>query len=190
MKSKHFAAAFVLTVAAGAGSTAHAQEVLTGDTKLACEALLCLSTGQRPDECSPSIKKYLSISYRRLSDTLRGRLNFLKLCPASNQSPEMRAFVNAVSQGAGRCDAQALNTQRIATGTDGLTMNIDNQLPLYCAAYLTNEYTKLTDVTPRYVGIPERGGYWVEASEYDAALTAYKARIEAEDHAFIGISIN
>ena len=36
-------------------------EELTGDTKLACEALLCLSSGTRPGECNESIKKYFSI---------------------------------------------------------------------------------------------------------------------------------
>lgn len=35
-------------------STALAEEdnVLTGDTRLACEAILCLSSGDRPGECS------------------------------------------------------------------------------------------------------------------------------------------
>ena len=36
---------------------------------------------------------------------------------------------------------------------------------------------------PKYVGTPERGGYWVEAKDYDRALAEYKARIEAEDRA-------
>jgi len=42
-------------------SPAHAKDELTGDTKLACEALLCLSSSSRPTECIPSItrKSYL-----------------------------------------------------------------------------------------------------------------------------------
>ena len=30
---------------------------LTGDTKLACEAILCLSSSERPSECSASLSK-------------------------------------------------------------------------------------------------------------------------------------
>lgn len=56
-------------------------EELTGDTKLACEAILCLSTSSRPSECSSAIKRYFSIKMRKPHDTFRARLNFLKLCP-------------------------------------------------------------------------------------------------------------
>lgn len=31
------------------------QYELTGDTKLACEAILCLSSGTRPGECGPAL---------------------------------------------------------------------------------------------------------------------------------------
>lgn len=39
-------------------------ELLTGDTRLACEAILCLSTGERPSECQPAIRRYFSIVRR------------------------------------------------------------------------------------------------------------------------------
>ena len=61
--------------------SASAQEVLTGDTRLACEAVLCLAAPTRPTECVASIAKYFSISLRRFSQTLRARRNFLSLCP-------------------------------------------------------------------------------------------------------------
>ena len=32
---------------------------------------------------------------------------------------------------------------------------------------------------PRYVGTKEKGGYWVEAKDYDQALAVYKARLAA-----------
>ncbi|RYF37258.1 MAG: conjugal transfer protein TrbM, partial [Cytophagaceae bacterium] len=32
-----------------------------------------------------------------------------------------------------------------------------------------------------YVGTPERGGYWVEAKDYELALVVYNDRIKAED---------
>lgn len=38
-----------------------ADDVLTGDTKLACEAILCLSSETRPAECGPSLAKYFAI---------------------------------------------------------------------------------------------------------------------------------
>lgn len=45
-------------------------ELLTGDTRLACEAILCLSTGERPSECQPAIRRYFSIVRRTLGKTL------------------------------------------------------------------------------------------------------------------------
>ena len=33
-------------------------EELTGDSKLACEAILCLSTSTRPTECNESLRRY------------------------------------------------------------------------------------------------------------------------------------
>ena len=44
--------------------------LFTGDVRLACEAVLCLSSGTRPSECAPSLKRYFSISHKKLSDTL------------------------------------------------------------------------------------------------------------------------
>ena len=108
MKQKLLGMATVV-VALGAPAPALAQDVLTGDTRLACEALLCLSSGIRPSECSPALSRYFGISKRKFSDTIKARLNFLNLCPVSNQTPEMAALVSAISRGAGRCDAASLN---------------------------------------------------------------------------------
>lgn len=66
--------------------SASAQDVLTGDTKLACEAILCLAAPTRPGECASAIAKYFSISLRRFSQTLRARRNFLNLCPQVDPS--------------------------------------------------------------------------------------------------------
>ena len=38
------------------------QYELSGDTKLACEAILCLSSGTRPGECGPALSRYFGIS--------------------------------------------------------------------------------------------------------------------------------
>lgn len=162
---------------------ASAQEMLTGDTKLACEALLCLATGTRPSECTPSLTKYFSISFRRFTDTLRGRTNFLKLCPASDQTPQMQSFVEAIANGAGRCDAASLNAQLMVQGYDGTTTSISAQLPDYCMSYIGNQYSNLGGTTPKYVGTPEKGGFWVAASEYDAALAQYLAWLADQEAA-------
>jgi hypothetical protein len=54
---------------------------------------------------------------------------------------------------------------------DGRTY-ISNQLPDYCGAYTGHAYTDFASsgTLPRYVGTPERGGYWVEARDYDRCL--------------------
>lgn len=175
--------ASVLTAATFVIVPASAQQMLTGDVKLACEATLCLASGTRPQECMPSLRRYFSISYRRFVDTVRGRINFLKLCPSANQSPQMAALVEAIANGAGQCNAATLNVTTLVMqtgGGDSVTF-ISNQLPDYCSAYLGNQYTNLGGSTPKYVGSPLRGGYWVNASDFDAALAAYNARIAAED---------
>jgi len=83
--------------------------VLTGDTKLACEAIVCLSSSHQPSECSPSLQRYFGIHKKKLGDTIKARKDFLKECPASNESSEMRALTDAIANGAGRCDADYLN---------------------------------------------------------------------------------
>jgi hypothetical protein len=86
MKLKALIAATVLAAIASAPFTASAQDALTGDTKLACEAVLCLASPTRPAECAAAIAKYFSISLRRFSSTLRARKNFLSLCPRVDPS--------------------------------------------------------------------------------------------------------
>lgn len=183
MKKLFATAAFV--AALGTAVTTSAQDVLTGDTRLACEAVLCLASGTRPSECAPSLNRYFSISARKLKDTIKKRANFLKLCPASSQTPEMASLVNAMANGAGRCDAASLNQTLVlwrGNWEDGQTY-IDNRLPDYCAAYSSHQYTDFntSGTLPSYVGTPERGGYWVEARNYDYALAEYNERIRRED---------
>ncbi len=161
-----------------------AQDAFTGDVKLACEAILCLSSGTRPNECAPSLKRYFSISFSRFSDTIKGRTNFLKLCPAASQDNNMKSLVSAIANGAGRCDAQALNAQLMTQySTDSSSQySISDAMPVYCAAYTSHTYTKdLLSSQAVYVGTPERNGYWVERSGYPAALAEYGARIARED---------
>ena len=121
-------ALFITTI-----TSASAQEPLSGDAGLACEAILCLSTGTRPNECLPSLRRYFSISYRLLSDTIQGRFNFLKLCPIVGGDANMSNLVDAIAHGAGRCDAPALNASQMVWQGD--SYYISNSLPNYCAVY-------------------------------------------------------
>lgn len=162
-----------------------AQDLLTGDTRLACEAILCLSSSIRPGECTPSLARYFGINRRKFSDTIRARLNFLDLCPVASQSAEMRSLVAAISRGAGRCDAASLNQTLVFWNggwQEGRTY-IDNRLPDYCAAYTGHQFTDFvtSGTLPRYVGLPERGGYWVEARDHERETAKYLLRLQLED---------
>jgi len=169
----------------GSSSAAFAdRDILTGDTKLACEAILCLSSGTRPNECQPSLARYFGISHRKWSDTVKGRRNFLKLCPSSNDtsSANMPAIVENIVNGAGRCDASYLNAnnrivvqKKICPNTgwvgggdngDGCYYQdvevVNNAKPAFCSAYANDQYTYLLGV--KYVGDPLDGGHWVDDS--------------------------
>jgi hypothetical protein len=147
------------------------QQTLTGDTKLACEAIICLSTGQRPDQCTPPIQRYFSISFRRISDTLRGRTNFLNLCPKGGDA-QMDALIAGIVNGAGACDAATLNSTLSMWVEDSSSPVISSTLPDFCVAYYTHPYTNLASTLPLYVD-----GRWVEAADYPAAMAAYSARM-------------
>jgi len=187
VKKKVFTLAALMVALGSTAGPASAQELLTGDTRLACEAVLCLSSGTRPGECSPSLERYFGIKKRKLSDTIRARLNFLNLCPVANHTPAMQSLVSAISQGAGRCDAASLNSTLTDLWYDSASQQINvfirNQAPDYCTTYTSNGYTNFVGTLPRYVGDERRGGHWVEAQDYDRALAEYNERIRQEDAA-------
>lgn len=169
--------------AQGSGQLPIVGSQLSGDTKLACEAILCLSTGQRPSECTPSIQRYFSIRHNKPWETLQARTNFLQLCPASSQQG-MPSLISAIANGAGMCDATTINIMSRdyigGYGDNEGTRVISNKLPQVCATYFNHPWTNLKDTAPRYVGTPTTGGRWVEAADYQRALAQYKARMEAE----------
>jgi TrbM len=67
------------------------------NAKSACEAVLCLSSGNRPDECAPSLSRYFSISFRKWSDTVRARQNFLNLCPIVSRDAALSVLASTIS---------------------------------------------------------------------------------------------
>lgn len=165
---------FISTIATITTPT-YAAGTLTGDTKLACEAIICLSTGQRPSECTPPLKRYFSINHKKWKDTLKGRTNFLNLCPAVSMDSKMNKLVNDIANGAGSCDAASLNASN-TTWNEGGGSTIGNNLPGVCQTYYQNAYTDLAVSGPKYVGTPETGGFWVEAADYNKALADYTAK--------------
>ncbi|MGS0755498.1 TrbM/KikA/MpfK family conjugal transfer protein [Roseateles sp. GG27B] len=164
---------FAAAIIAAFGSLpARAQDRLTGDAKLACEAILCLSSGQRPEECSPSLRRYFSIHPRRINDMIRDRRNFLNLCPTANDaSTQMPSLVTALAAGAGRCDAASLNATLTIyrwggdRGDGGYT--VLNTLPAYCAAYINHVYTDLPGLA--YYGILNVDGRWYDRQACSAS---------------------
>ena len=79
-KNIWFASALVLLT--HTAMTPNAQEqVLTGDTRLSCEALVCLSAvGQAPGECSRALAKYEAMKAQLWFNPM-AVYNFLKGCP-------------------------------------------------------------------------------------------------------------
>ena len=71
----------VMTKHAAAQTTAK-PSFLEGDTRLACECLLCLAAGpQAPKECQAALTKYYMIQAGSPFKTMVMRRNFLQLCP-------------------------------------------------------------------------------------------------------------
>mgnify|MGYP003586852851 CR=1 FL=1 len=154
-------------------TTSFGGDLLTGTPKLACEAILCLSSGTRPGECQPSLDVYFGINFKHWSDTVRARKNFLNQCPtvSSSNDQSMSTLISAIANGAGRCDSTYLNSYLRSSGFN--RHSISNKLPYYCEVYKSHEYTD--HATPVYIGTPECGGYWVDSSNYDSELAKYKA---------------
>jgi len=153
--------------------------LLTGDVRLACEALLCLSGSSRPSECGASLSHFFGIKKKKLSDTLDARQAFLALCPVVRESSAMQGLAKALAHGAGQCDAKTLNRTLAYTYGQGGDAGYDrtvisDKLPSYCSAYILHEYTDLRGDMPRYVGTPEEDGFWAEAKDYDRALAKYQ----------------
>ena len=81
----------------GQGRAVPGADLLTGVTRLSCEALLCLSSPARPGACNPALSYYFAIKKFTWPATFAARLRFLNKCPTG--TPKL---ARAVANGAPR----------------------------------------------------------------------------------------
>ncbi|AEC18862.1 conjugal transfer protein TrbM [Pusillimonas sp. T7-7] len=93
----------------------------------------------------------------------------------------MASLADAISKGAGRCDAKSLNRALGSWHTDQYGnewIRTRDRKPNYCGAYVQHEYTDLVETTPVYLGTVEDGGYWVSPEDYESEMVKYQAALE------------
>lgn len=86
MMNRMFHSALLLAALAH-GPAASGDDLLTGMTRLSCEALLCLSSDARPAPCGPALSYYFAIKKAVWPATFAARLRFLNKCPTG--APEL-----------------------------------------------------------------------------------------------------
>lgn len=140
-----------------------AEDMLTGDTKLSCEAILCLSSSARPSECNPSLQRYFSITAKKWKDTIRKRKSFLQLCPtggsadtnalASNSytatdQAQFENYRDNVLSSATECTVEALNKNiETSYSDDYRSYRINPEIPSTCNALYNSVYSDIAKPT-------------------------------------------
>lgn len=143
-------------------NTLNADGILAGDTKLACEAILCLSSGTRPSECTPSINKYFSIKHKKWDDTVNARRNFLRLCPVDGADAKDPAFANLRDNilpnvDSRKCTADYINSNpekkcikencgERRCSCDEYAYKPATKMPIGCQALIKHAYTNIKPV--------------------------------------------
>ncbi|MCV3509201.1 conjugal transfer protein TrbM [Campylobacter sp. CNRCH_2016_3089] len=138
------------------GSNIYANEILSGDTRLACEAILCLSSGTRPGECSSALTRYFSIHFKKPWKTINARKAFLNLCPVQNDTNVedlvLKNLVDDILPSADprQCTPEYLNTQIETQRSDRKIVGyrIKTTMPNFCYQLINHEYTDYK--TPKY----------------------------------------
>ena len=141
---------FVIALAlfvASVGNLAEAQapqiDTFTGDTRTACEAVMCLSSGERPHECDAPLKKFFSIKAKKPWKTIKKRKEFLELCPSGDYE-NRETHLTTLAEGAGRCDMGSLLAE-LNVASPPYT----KAMPTYCATLVSHEYTTAYDIPVR-----------------------------------------
>lgn len=140
----------------GVAGMANAQDaaVLEGDTRLACEAIMCLASANPPHECRPSIRRLFDI--RRHRD----RVRFLQGCPQTEGDANMESLAQLTAAAWPTCTSDWLNRNHVYYQGDNGPF-VHDRLPVACARHSAHPYTEARAM-PRYVGEPEAGGRWVD----------------------------
>ncbi|AJC85491.1 hypothetical protein IMC75_08330 (plasmid) [Campylobacter peloridis] len=85
-------------------------DYLSGDTRYACEAMLCLASPIKPPECASAIARYFAIKFKKPWKTIQARKDFLNLCPVDNSDTEMLKYKNDILVHLdGECNLYELN---------------------------------------------------------------------------------
>lgn len=140
----------------GVAGAAAAQEIdiLDGDDRLACEAIMCLSSANPPDQCRPSIRRLFDI--RRHRD----RERFLRGCPHTSGDENLESLAQLTAAAWPTCTSDWLNRNHVYYQGDNGPF-VQDRLPVACARHNAHPYTEARAM-PRYVGEPEAGGRWVD----------------------------
>ena len=141
-RAAHIPLLFIISLPVG--QAAAGNTLLTGATRLSCEALLCLSSGVRPGACGKALSYYFAIRKISWAKTFRARLRFLNKCPTG--SPDL---ARTVARAAGRCETSQLSAALNARAY-WLRYEEDEQpdrdhllraLPGHCSAYFNHPLT-------------------------------------------------
>lgn len=158
-------------------------EMLTGDTRTACEVILCLSSAQGKGiaECQAPLRKYFSIKAKKWHKTLEKRRAFLDLCPAANENAKMSALTTAIQNQEYACDAATLNS-RTETRRHWISRSSEDggsysrrlvrtqaYIPSFCNALYDHEFTEYNKIPkPKYVCDKNK---WYTKEEWDRGYT-------------------
>ena len=134
----------LLFITLAPAQAAYSGGLLTGVTRLSCEALLCLSSGVRPGACSAALSYYFAIKKITWPATFAARLKFLNKCPTGSPG-----LARAIASGAGRCEIKNLTTtlnamSRWVRYDEDEVPDVDhflNATPSYCIAYFNHPLT-------------------------------------------------
>lgn len=160
-------------------------ETFTGDTKLSCEAILCLSSGTRPSECNEAIRRYFSISFRKWGDTVRARRAFLNICPVgavgNNDTTFQTLRDDIIANLDMACSLENLNRveRRYIDDGDSYVMDYNNQyrtnpeLLKSCKLLMNSSYTYFK---PKYTCDPNK---WYSYNDWQSGyetirITSYQ----------------
>jgi hypothetical protein len=150
--------------------------LLTGDTRLACEAILCLSSPANPTECTPSLDRYFGITRKKASDTRKARRSFLNLCPSAKADDDMVSLTSSIAYAAGRCNANNLNGigQWMEERRDLPAQDCRNNQNIYTPTHsidyqlYSNEYSSVCVSTVRYWQVNTKApGYCTDLWEHN-----------------------